>query len=174
LDYEEELTNESEYPPKIKKAAAFDVAQWNAEHRPERTDAMIDLWLTADSYLLKRLMIRFSLKKFLCLIQASSNRRIDRPVPLWPLQLRVFNHRFEFSFKFRYFFSHALIQRPYFHVSDLGNLLHQFTHLMGGFAEPLGVQFVIQRDNRTDVHSRNSFTSAEQDAKQSRLLVGQS
>jgi hypothetical protein len=37
--------------------AAFDVAKWNAEHRPQRADALIDSWLTADSYLLKRLGI---------------------------------------------------------------------------------------------------------------------
>jgi hypothetical protein len=37
--------------------AAFDVAKWNVEHRPQRADALIDSWLTADSYLLKRLGI---------------------------------------------------------------------------------------------------------------------
>jgi hypothetical protein len=37
--------------------AAFAVIQWNVQYRPSRSEALIDLWFTADSLLLKRLAI---------------------------------------------------------------------------------------------------------------------
>jgi len=36
---------------------AFAVMQWNAHHRPSRSDALIELWHAAESFLLKRLAI---------------------------------------------------------------------------------------------------------------------
>jgi hypothetical protein len=37
--------------------AAMDVVKWNAVHRPSRSDAIVETWFSADSFLLKRLAL---------------------------------------------------------------------------------------------------------------------
>jgi len=37
--------------------AAFDLIKWNVSNKPSRSDALIELWFFADSFLLKRLAI---------------------------------------------------------------------------------------------------------------------